>query len=55
MDTLSSGRDLLFTLLLKVVVAPSVAALLVRWSAFRKVLYTEIRDSDLKVKLSCCS
>jgi two-component system LytT family sensor kinase len=50
MDTLSSGNDLLFTLLLKVGVAASLAALLVRSNTFRKVLYTEIRDSDLKVK-----
>ena len=56
MHTLSSATDqqftdLLFTLLLKVGVAASLAALLVRWSMFRKVLYTEIRDSDLKIKL----
>ena len=51
MEMLSSGQDLLFTLLLKVVVAASLAALLVRSAIFRKVLYTEIRDSDLKVKL----
>jgi len=51
MDTLSSGRDLLFTLLLKVGVAASFAAMLARWTAFRKVLFTEIRDSDQKVKL----
>ncbi len=51
MDTLSSGNDLLFTLLLKVGVAASLAALLVRSATFRKVLYTEIRDSDLKLKL----
>src|SRR5712664_1076501 len=51
MDTLSSGKDLLFTLLLKVGVAASFAAMLARWTAFRKVLFTEIRDSDQKVKL----
>ena len=51
MDTLSSGKDLLFTLLLKVCASASLAALLVRWAAFRKVLFTEVRDSDLKVKL----
>ena len=51
MDTLTSGKDLLFTLLLKVGVAASLAALLARWTVFRKVLYTEIRDSDLKIKL----
>jgi two-component system, LytTR family, sensor kinase len=51
MYTLYSGNDLLFTLLLKVGVAASLAALLVRSTTFRKVLYTEIRDSDLKLKL----
>jgi two-component system LytT family sensor kinase len=51
MDTLTSGKDLLFTLLLKVGMAASLAALLVRSSTFRKVLYTETRDSDLKLKL----
>src|SRR3984885_12876093 len=51
MDTLSSGKDLLFTLLLKVGTAASLSALLARWGVFRKVLYTEIRDSDLKLKL----
>ncbi len=51
METLSSGKDLLFTLLLKVGVAASLAALLARSAIFRKVLYTEQRDSDQKVKL----
>ncbi len=51
MDTVSSGKDLLFTLLLKVGVAASVAALLARYAVFRKVLFTEVRDSDQKVKL----
>ncbi len=51
METLSSGKDLLFTLLLKVGVAASLAALLARSAIFRKVLYTEERDSDQKVKL----
>ncbi len=51
MDTLSSGKDLLFTLLLKVGTAASLSALLARWGIFRKVLYTEVRDSDLKLKL----
>src|SRR5271154_5557527 len=51
MDTLSSGKDLLFTVLLKVCASASLAALLVRYAAFRKVLFTEVRDSDLKVKL----
>ena len=51
METFFSGQDLLFTLLMKVGVAASLAALLVRWEIFRKVLYTEVRDSDLKLKL----
>jgi two-component system LytT family sensor kinase len=44
-------QDLLFTLLLKVGVAASFAALLARWTVFRKVLFTEQRDSDQKVQL----
>jgi len=44
MDTPTSVRDLLFTLLLKVGVASSIAALLARWNAFRRVLFTEERD-----------
>jgi hypothetical protein len=51
MDILSSTQGLLFTLLLKVGVAASMAALLARWAVFRRVLYTEVRDSDQKVKL----
>jgi two-component system LytT family sensor kinase len=51
MDILGSGKDLLFTLLLKVGVAASFAALLARWTVFRKVLFTEQRDSDQKVQL----
>jgi two-component system LytT family sensor kinase len=51
MDTLSAGKDLLFTLLMKIGAAGSIAALMARWGTFRNVLYTEIRDSDLKVKL----
>src|SRR2546428_13796285 len=47
----SSFKDLLYTLLLKVGVAASLAALLARWAVFRKVLFTEERDSDKKVKL----
>jgi two-component system, LytTR family, sensor kinase len=54
MLTLASGQDLLFTLLLKVGVAASLAALLVRWEIFRKVLFADVRDSDLKVKLLLC-
>src|SRR5271169_4417950 len=51
METFFSGQDLLFTLLMKVGVAAALAALLVRWATFRKVLFTEVRDSDLKIKL----
>ncbi len=51
METLSSIKDLLFALLLKVGVASSIAALLARWTAFRKVLFTEERDSDQKLKM----
>jgi two-component system LytT family sensor kinase len=51
MDTIPPIRELLFTLLLKVGVASSIAALLARWNAFRRVLFTEQRDSDQKLKL----
>src|SRR5258705_10747295 len=51
MDTATTVRDLLFTLLLKVGVASSIAALLARWNAFRRVLFTEERDPDQKLKL----
>src|SRR6267142_2516309 len=51
MDTATSVRDLLFTLLLKVGVASSFAALLARWNSFRRVLFTEERDVDQKLKL----
>ena len=50
-DTPISSRDLLFTLLLKVGVAASFAALLARWNTFRRVLFTEERDPDQKLKL----
>jgi two-component system, LytTR family, sensor kinase len=46
-----SVKDLLFTLLLKVGVAASFAALLARWNTFRRVLFTEERDPDQKLKL----
>src|SRR3981081_1911905 len=51
MDAPTSARDLLFTLLLKVGVASSIAALLARWNTFRRVLFTEERDPDQKLKL----
>jgi two-component system, LytTR family, sensor kinase len=47
----TSVRDLLFTLLLKVGVSASIAALLARWNTFRRVLFTEERDPDQKLKL----
>ena len=46
-----SPRDFLFTLLLKVGVAASIAALLARWNTLRRVLFTEERDVDQKIKL----
>src|SRR5215470_578994 len=51
MDSIFSTRDFLFTLLLKVGVAASFAALLARWNTFRRVLFTEERDPDQKLKL----
>src|SRR5256886_6086096 len=51
METAIPIRDLLFPLLLKVGVASSISALLARWNAFRRVLFTEERDPDQKLKL----
>src|SRR5213592_2390810 len=51
METAIPIRDLLFTLLLKVGVASSISALLARWNTFRRVLFTEERDPDQKLKL----
>ena len=51
MDTATPFREFLFTLLLKVAVASSFAALLARWNTFRRVLFTEQRDPDQKLKL----
>src|ERR1700682_3579961 len=51
MDTATAVRDLLFTLLLKVAVASSIAALLARWNTCRRVPFTEERDPDQKLKL----
>jgi two-component system, LytTR family, sensor kinase len=51
METTLTIRELLFTLLLKVGVASSIAALLARWNTFRRVLFTEERDVDQKLKL----
>jgi two-component system LytT family sensor kinase len=51
METTLGIREILFTLLLKVGVASSIAALLARWNTFRRVLFTEERDADQKLKL----
>src|SRR5438876_8241370 len=51
METAIPIRDLLFTLLLKVGVASSISALLARWNAFRRVLFTEERDPAQTLKL----
>jgi two-component system LytT family sensor kinase len=51
MDNPTTLREILFTLLLKVGVASSIAALLARWNTFRRVLFTEERDADQKLKL----
>src|SRR5208282_1056723 len=51
MGTFLEGRDLLFTLVLKVGWAAALAALLVRFRSFRKLVFTENRDSDQKVML----
>src|SRR5277367_2469254 len=46
-----SIKELLLTLFFKIGLAASLAALLARSRTFRKVLYTEQRDSDEKVRL----
>ena len=51
METALPIRELLVTLLFKVAVASSIAALLARWNTFRRVLFTEERDADQKLKL----
>src|ERR1039457_2280813 len=52
MNPLTGDRELLlFSLLLKMGPAAASAAVVVRSATFRKVLYTEIRDTDLKLKL----
>jgi len=48
---LSGGTDLFFILILKVCWAAALAALLVRFRSFRKLVFTENRDSDQKVML----
>ena len=51
METATAVREFLFTLVLKVAGAASMAALLARWNTFRRVLFTEERDPDQKLKL----
>lgn len=51
MGTHLGGRDLLFELVLKVGWAAALAALLVRFRSFRKLVFSENRDSDQKVML----
>ena len=51
MNKLTFSGDLLLTLLLHVGAAASICAWLARSAIFRKVLFTEVRDSDQKLKL----
>lgn len=51
MNPVFEGRNLLFTLVLKVGWAASFAALLVRFKTFRKLVFNENRDPREKVKL----
>lgn len=51
MQAPTSAKDLLFTLVLKVGFSASLAALLVRFARFRRVLFTEERNSDEKLLL----
>ncbi|MDE3109882.1 MAG: histidine kinase [Acidobacteriota bacterium] len=51
MHPVIQGRELLFTLVLKVGWAASFAALLVRFKSFRTLVFTENRDPNQKVKL----
>lgn len=51
MSAAISLKDLIFLLVLKVGVAASMAAMLARSATFRRVLYTEMRNSDQKVQL----
>jgi two-component system LytT family sensor kinase len=50
-EAVSHSKDILFTLVLKVGFAASLAALLLRFATFRRILFTEQRDSDQKVLL----
>ena len=47
----TGDRELLFILLLKMGAAAAISAILVRSATFRRVLYTEVRETDLKLKL----
>ncbi len=51
MSAFLEGRDLLFTLVLKVGWAAALAALLVRFASFRRLVFNENRNSDQKVML----
>jgi len=51
MNALFDSREFFFSLVLKVGWAASLAALLVRFASFRKLVFTETRDSDQKVML----
>src|ERR1700741_871009 len=51
MEPLSGGRDLLFILILKVCWAAARAAPLGRFRSFRRLVFTEKRDSGQKVML----
>jgi two-component system, LytTR family, sensor kinase len=51
MNSVPSLKDFLLTLLLKVCWAAALAAILVRFKSFRKLLFSENRDSDQKVML----
>jgi two-component system, LytTR family, sensor kinase len=50
-ESISGAKEVLFTLVLKVGFAASLAALLVRFATFRRVLFTEQRASDQKLIL----
>lgn len=51
MRTATAINDLIFLLVLKVGLAASMSALLARSATFRRVLYTEMRNSDQKIQL----
>ena len=51
MTSIAGEQNLFFTLVLRVGFSAALAALLVRFRHFRKLLFTEIRDSDQKVML----